>query len=71
MSSELRDNMFAEMRNKAIFDLARDAAYACADSVNDRPVFPGDSACGDDDTTAAVIAEVQRSGDCWVGGTRC
>ena len=27
-------------------------------------------ACEDEDTTEAVITEVQRSGECWVGGTR-
>ncbi|MDH3633748.1 MAG: aminotransferase class V-fold PLP-dependent enzyme [Gammaproteobacteria bacterium] len=40
MSDEIRSQMFREMEQKAIFDVARDAAYNYADQALQRNVFP-------------------------------
>lgn len=46
MSSSVRETMFAQLEDKALFDLATSYAYAYMDSANQRPVFPGDEAIG-------------------------
>ena len=40
MSDDIRQRMFIEMQQKAAFDEARNAAYAYADEVVERKVFP-------------------------------
>ena len=47
MSNKLRDRMFRELRDKSIFDMAREAAYAYADQLDERPVFPTEAAIAD------------------------
>ena len=44
MNDELQKRMFREMEQKQLFDKARDAAYAYADSASQRKVFPDSSA---------------------------
>ena len=47
MPSDLREQMFREMRDKSIFDAARDAAQIYADQVLERRVFPETQALED------------------------
>lgn len=44
MSDEIQQRMFRELRDKKLFDAARDAAIAYADAILDRRVFPVDAA---------------------------
>ena len=44
MSNGLQKRMFAEMQDKAVFEAAREAAYAYADGVRERDVYPGPEA---------------------------
>jgi len=47
MSDDIRRRMFNEMEQKFVFDEARNAAYAYADSALERHVFPRDEALDD------------------------
>lgn len=40
MNNEIQQRMFRELREKTLFDAARDAAYAYADATGERRVFP-------------------------------
>ena len=44
MSDELQQRMFLELEEKRIFDAARDAAFAYADGVRERNVYPDSEA---------------------------
>jgi glutamate/tyrosine decarboxylase-like PLP-dependent enzyme len=47
MNDDLRKRMFNDMEQKFLFDEARNAAYAYADRIADRPVFPHKQAIAD------------------------
>ena len=47
MNNKLRERMFNEMEQKFVFDEASKAAYAYADQMQERNVFPTNEAMDD------------------------